>query len=152
MLSFHRSQTFEIKIQKPESPRAFVFDVAIGVTKPAPEVDPLSGMLLNLVDVDAVMSALHNFWSSQSWTSLQSLAEKSRDFVAAELAKKKTELSEIILHEKRGFWLGWRGGEWLMGREEMRELGGHLYRLQFESSFVEAQIENQAWQVWCFRR
>jgi len=143
MLNLFRSQTFQISIQKPDATRAFVFDVEAGITKPAPQVDPPSGMLLNIVDFDAVMVELHNLWHLQTWSSLQTLLEKSREFLAGRFAKHGCALTELTLREKRGFWLKWYGQGLLMGHEEIQEVAGNLYRLSSEEAFVESQVETQ---------
>lgn len=138
-----RSKTLEIKIQKPETTRAFVFDVEVGVGRNGPAVDPMSGMLLNLVDLDAVMSELQKFWQAQPWSSLQTLLEKSQDFLSALFAKQGCFLQAVCLREKRGFWLSWSpSSQVLMGREAVQELSGRVFRLRWQKAFKECEVES----------
>lgn len=141
-LTFNRSHTVEVKIQKPGISRAFVFDLEVAIAKPSePQVDPMSGMLLNLVDADAVLTELHNTFSSVD--SFQSLLEKSRDFVSAKLNVKGCALNEICFREKRGFSFGWKAGALFMGHVETREWAGGLYRFESERAFDEGIVESQ---------
>lgn len=138
----YRSKTLEIKIEKPDSRRAFVFDVEVGVSKSDPAVDPMSGMLLNLVDLDAAMADLQKFWQTQAWGSLQDLLESSRDFLSALFAKHGCFLHELCLREKRGFWVAWtQSSQRVMGREEVSELGGRLFRLRWQKAFKESEVD-----------
>lgn len=141
-LTFNRSQTIEVKIQKPDSVRAFVFDLEVAVARPAePQVDPLSGMLLNLVDVDGILADLRV--GLPVVNSVQALLEKSRDFLSKRLVSKGCELHELVLREKRGFWCGWRAGALVMGHEETREWSGGVWRFSSERGFDELALEKQ---------
>jgi hypothetical protein len=152
-LTFNRSQTIEVKIKKPGTSRAFVFDLEIAVARGSePQVDPLSGMLLNLVDVDAILAELHNTLSGGAAgegktaleaSSFQSLLEKSHDFTAAKLKSKGCVLNEICFREKRGFSFGWKTGMLFMGHTETREWAGGVCRFESERSFDESSLESQ---------
>ena len=141
-LTFNRSHTVEVKITKPGANRAFVFDLEVAIAKPSePPVDPMSGMLLNLVDADAMLAELHNTFPSAD--SFQSLLEKSRDFISAKLKAKGCVLNEICFREKRGFSFGWKAGALFMAHNEVREWAGGVYRFESERAFEESLVENQ---------
>lgn len=141
-LTFNRSQTIEVKIQKPDSVRAFVFDLEVAVAKATePQVDPMSGMLLNLVDVDGVLTDLRV--GLPPVTSVQGLVTTCRDFLSARLRVKGCELDSLVLREKRGFWCGWKAGAFVMGHEETREWSGGVWRFSGERGFDEALLEKQ---------
>lgn len=142
ILSLHRSQTIQVLIQKPAQTRAFVFDVQIGLGKPTPAVDPQSGMLLNLVRIDPMLAELGEMWLGQSWMSLIDLLQKSQQYLAARARNEGVLLQEVCLREKRGFWLKWTEQSLLMGRESVLELEGALYKLSWESSIREEDLEN----------
>lgn len=142
-LTFNRSQTIEVKIQKPDAVRAFVFDLEVAVAKPTePQVDPMSGMLLNLVDVDGILTDLR--MGLPPVTSVKALLETCRDFLSSRVKSKGCELHSLILREKRGFWCGWKSGAFVMGNEETREWAGGVWRFSSERGFDEALIETQA--------
>lgn len=141
-LTFNRSHTVEVKIQKPGTSRAFVFDLEVAIAKLSePQVDPMSGMLLNLVDADAILTELHNTLSSAA--SFQALLENSCDFVSAKLKAQGCALTEICFREKRGFGFGWRAGALFIACAETREWNGGVYRFESERPFDESLVENQ---------
>jgi len=141
-LTFNRSQTFEVKIQKPESVRAFVFDLEIAVGKPtAPAVDPKSGMLLNLLEVDAILANLRNSLPPQE--SLQALVDYCRGFLQAQLQAHGCVLQELCLHEKRGFWIALKSGSLVMGVDETQEWSGGVWRFYSERDFNETLCMTQ---------
>ncbi|WP_413290907.1 hypothetical protein [Bdellovibrio sp. HCB337] len=144
MLSFHRSQTILVKIQKPDETRAFVFDVQMGLAKSAaPAVDPQSGMLLNLVKVDPMLTDLAQVWASESWHSLGDLLQKSQNYLSVQAKNEGVVLNELCLREKRGFWMRWSDGRLCMGREALKELDGMLYKISWERAFFEETLEDQ---------
>lgn len=152
MLSFHRSQAIQVKIQKPDSrnlpaTRAFVFDVQIGLGRNGVAVDPKSGMLLNLVKVDPMLSGLTQMWASDSWHSLGELLQKSQQYLSGEAKKEGVFLTELRLREKRGFWLTWTEQGLLMGREVLKELDGMLFKISWDRPFFEETIEEQEFSV-----
>lgn len=143
---FHRSSTIEVKVQKPDTTRAFVFDVQVGFSKDEPQVDPLSGMLINLVKVDQMLRDLAKLWSQRKWSSCKELLEKSKEFFEACAKIEGVFLEELCLMEKRGFWLKWHSDRLLMGQEVLREINETVYRLHFESAFKDSTLEQQSLQ------
>lgn len=142
ILTFNRSQTIEVKIQKPDAVRAFVFDLEVSVGRPAdPQVDPMSGMMVNLVDVDGILTDLQK--SLPAVGSLRELLDKCRVFLSARLKAHGCELSSVCLREKRGFWFAWRSGDFVMGAVETREWAGGVYTFASARDFDEAGIESQ---------
>lgn len=142
ILTFNRSQTIEVKIQKPDAVRAFVFDLEVSVARPtAPQVDPMSGMLMNLVDVDGILADLRK--SLPAVASLRELLEKCRVFLSARLKAHGCELSSVCLREKRGFWLAWQAGTLVMGTVETREWSGGVFGFASARDFDESAIESQ---------
>lgn len=146
---FHRACLLKVSLQKPEGPRAFVFEVQVGLGKATPVVvDPLSGMLVSLLRVDEILNKLGSLWAGRSWNSLPELLQSSWDFIQAWAQHEKVTLEDLVLAEKRGFWLRHEGGgRLLLGREIFRELGGELYRLRLEGFWAETQLETQDLQV-----
>lgn len=143
ILTFNRSQTIEVKIQKPDAVRAFVFDLEVSVARPtASQIDPMSGMLMNLVDVDGILADLRK--SLPAVTTLRELLEKCRVFLSARLKAHGCELAAVCLREKRGFWLAWQAGTFVMGAVETREWAGGVFAFASERDFDEAGIESQA--------
>lgn len=130
-----------VQVQKPDSSRAFVFDVQVGFTKGNSLVDPLSGMLINLVWVDQILAELALVWSQGSWKCLGDLLKASRKFLESKAQNEGVLLAELTLREKRGFWVASKAGAFFMGREVLRELEGQLYRLRMESAFKESSDE-----------
>lgn len=57
MLQFFREAPIRIQFQAPSERRGFLFSLAAGFSK---DIDPLSGMSVNLVDVDQWMTELQN--------------------------------------------------------------------------------------------
>lgn len=142
LITFNRSQVIEVKIQKPESVRAFVFDLEIAVAKPTePAVDPMSGMLLNLVEVDAILTNLRNSLPPQE--SLRALVDYCSAFLQAQLSIHGCVLQELSLREKRGFWVASKSGALVMGREETQEWSGGVWRFYSERDFDEALCTTQ---------
>lgn len=146
-LSFHRSHKMSVKIQRPDAVRAFVFDVEVGIGKKEPSIDPLSGMLLNLLKVDAILRDLQKLWQSRQWGSLADLLAESQSFLQSRFQVEDVILREVFLREQRPLWLGWRLGQSLMGGAVLREAQESLYQLQWESFFEESLWETQALQV-----
>lgn len=142
-LLFHRSQKMAVKIQKPGDNRAFVFDVQIGISKNEPGVDPLSGMLLNLVKVDEALQSLKSVWEQQAWSSVTELLSQSQVFLKGHFLKEGVSLHEVIFSESRRSWVGWRAGQNLMGQEEIREVEGEVYRLRWTSFLNESEWQQQ---------
>lgn len=165
ILSLHRSQKMAVNITKPGfETRAFVFDVALGLRLGRDtakddllldlQVDPLSGMLVNLVQVDQILQELAQLWDSKIWSSLAVLLMESQKFLEARVAREsafvpvtgKLAVEELCLHEKRGFWLKsqpGKPGNLLSGREEIRELDSKLFRIRSQYSFNENHWEQQ---------
>lgn len=142
--SLFRAKTFSVKLTKPGTSRAFVFDVEVGVGRGSGEIDPLSGMLVNLTEVDTLLAALADFWRQgppPSWYSLENLLTTSRDFMENALQARGCFLQELCLREKRGFWLGSRRGALFMGREVIREYEGELCHFRWERPLQEAELE-----------
>jgi len=143
ILSFHRSRKMAIRIGKPGQVRAFVFDVALGVTKASePQVDPESGMLLNLVKVDEILAKLESFTGSCEWSSFAELLNETRKHAETLLQKETASLSEISFNEKRGFFVKWHQVH-LMGYEEILELDQELFKVRCESNFSEEDVCQQ---------
>jgi hypothetical protein len=128
-LSLHRGLTLGVKIGKPGESRAFVFDIALGITKKPPQVDADSGMIINLAKVDEVMAKLKFFLSSRDWPSFETLLNESIQFLDPVLATQGCHIADYTMTEKRGFYLGWNGTPY-MGREQIVMLDGDLYRLK----------------------
>jgi hypothetical protein len=135
--------------------RAFVFDVALGLRLSADlplelQVDPLSGMLINLVQMDELLQELEQMWGAKSWNSLSVLLEESRKFLVGRVPQEPgahpLTLYEIALTEKRGFWLKWQvqnAGRFFQGYEEIRELDTKLFRFRSEYLLHEDGWEQQ---------
>jgi hypothetical protein len=97
---FHRSKNIEVKIQKPDTVRAFAFDVQAGFGRATePQVDPDSGMLINLVIVDEMLAALETEWGARVWTSQTDLFQFSEAFLKAEALANKVVLEELCIKE-----------------------------------------------------
>jgi hypothetical protein len=143
-----------VDISKPGfETRAFVFDVALGLKKDLAsgalplesQVDPLSGMLLNLTQVDQILQELVKLWDSKSWSSLAALLLESQKFLTDQLAG-KLAVAELCLCEKRGFWFKsqpGKRGEFFCGREEIRELDAKLFKIRYQYLFDENHWEQQ---------
>jgi len=135
---FHRSKNIEVKIQKPETLRAFAFEVQAGFGRATePQVDPDSGMLINLVIVDEMLVALAGEWALHQWTSLTELLTASEKFLSERASSQGVVLEELCLKEIRGFWLGSKKGSYYMGQEEILEENGHLNRVISEEPLDE---------------
>ena len=114
MLQFVRETSIPIRIHKTLSHRrGFLFHVAAGFTGP---VDELSGMVVNLTDVDQWLKKVHSHLSGQEFSlsenseSLNALFadifNQARQILDVEAAKNQVQLSSLKFSEERGFGFG----------------------------------------------
>lgn len=159
ILSFHRSHQIAVNIAKPGAEtRVFVFDVALGVRKETQgpsqlplesQVDPHSGMLLNLTQMDQFLRELARMWEAHPWSSLRELVLKSEEFIADSVLRAGAGLwavEEIRFTEKRGFWLQMRQRKLFGGAEEIRELGLKLFKIRSQYPLDENHWEERGFQ------
>lgn len=111
-LSFHRSRWIEVLPQNGAAGPVRVFRVAVGVSAP---VDPLSGMTVNLVEVDRWLADFASRAQGLMKSREQELQDVYEEFrVQAEKAQAK--LVSFSWHE--GDFIGeWREGAWWQGRD-----------------------------------
>ncbi|MGZ3744311.1 MAG: hypothetical protein ACXWRE_09275 [Pseudobdellovibrionaceae bacterium] len=159
ILSLHRSHRMAVNILKPGVPqdaRAFVFDVALGLKRQ--DVDSLSGMVLNLVQVDSLLHELEQRWKAEVWHSFPQLLRDSLAFVEERLAQEAggsgVEVIELYLREIRGFWLKSQAGrteKLFSGLEEIHEWDGELFRIRYQYLLDELRWEQQHLKLNCVK-
>ena len=140
-IHFHRSRTMNLTLTKPGETRAFVFDASIGVQAPAGDVDPDTGMLVDLLQVDGWLGDLAELWGARRWDSLQAVLAESIQMLKNMVRLDRVILSELILVEKRGIMIGWREVDgFLMGKNARFEWKNELYQMSVRELFQEARL------------
>jgi hypothetical protein len=109
------------------------------VTKNPPQVEPATGMLVNLVEVDEILGQLKFQLENREWSSLQSLLNESKKLLEPLLKDENALLTELLFKEKRGFFIKWHQ-ENLMGHEEVLEIENNLYRVTGEEPLREEEV------------
>ncbi len=146
-LSLHRSHKITLDIARPEDEtRAFVFDVSLGLGKDPSQVDPLSGMLFNLIQLDQILLELTNILNSKTWSTISAMFLASQEFIETR-GTALGAVAELCFYEKRGFWFKSQLGKFLSGREEVCELDSKLFRIRYQFPFDENHWEQQVFKV-----
>lgn len=101
MLQFVREIPLRILIEKASSGRrGFLFFVSAGFEK---DVDPLSGMSVNLVEVDAWLEQLKVLLESTSFERFEDAVATARAFLDEQAAHVEAVVQTITFREERGF-------------------------------------------------
>lgn len=106
MLQFVREVPVRILMQKTSSERrGFLFYLSAGFSK---EINPLSGMTVNLVEVDKWLSELrYEMQESIFESSLDEVMAFARDFLQERAATEKAELVSVEFREERSWSFAW---------------------------------------------
>jgi hypothetical protein len=143
-MTLHRTCPLEIFLNpfaKPGTVRAFAFDLELAVGGDAAEVDADSGMLVNLVQVDAYLARVQGYWQKRpAAASLQEVLQETRQLLVAETGRDGVPLQRLCFYEKRGWHFGWENGLFC-GHREWRETSTGVYSVETVSvwSGVEAE-------------
>lgn len=100
-VTFHRKQRGAVRLDQ----RELLFEIEIRLAK---EVDPESGMTLNLVEVDEIFAGLWRHLKGHDFESSREILVKSRLFLEAQMASREARLREI---EAVDLWAG-TAGHW----------------------------------------
>jgi hypothetical protein len=155
MLTLHRTAPLALTLTKPGETRAFAFAVELGLGKGAgrvADVDPESGMLVNLMQMDEILKELAMHWRTAKADSMLSLVDQSLAFVKTSLKKWSVEtdskskhvvpsprglfLQRLCFYERRGEFFGWQNG-FFCGRRDYRETAAGVQLL--EAQFLGAE-------------
>lgn len=140
-IHFHRSRTMNITLTKPGGTRAFVFDAAIGVNVASGDVDPNTGMLVDLGRVDGWLDDLAELWKARKWDSFQTVLTESVEMLKSMVRLDQVTLSELSLLEKRGILIGWREVDgFYMGKNARFEFKNELFQISVRERFHEARL------------
>jgi hypothetical protein len=131
-MTLHRTCPLEIFLNsfaKPGTVRAFAFDVELAVGSEAAEVDADSGMLVNLVQVDAYLARVQGYWQKRPAASLQEVLQETRQLLVAETGRDGVPLQRLCFYEKRGWHFGWENGLFC-GHREWHETTTGVYSVE----------------------
>lgn len=116
MLQFVREIPIRIVLQEtPSSRRGFLFHVAAGFARQDGQIDPLSGMSVNLMHVDSWLAELKTQAEQNPCTSLNDLLENFRATLSGKATSQGAQLCSLVLREERGWSLSWSLVETLSG-------------------------------------
>jgi hypothetical protein len=105
MLQFFREIPIRVLIEKASAERrGFFFYVAAGFHK---QLDPLSGMTVNLVDVDLALSHLKQTLESESFADLAHVVTTAAKILNTEATRMGALLTKIEFREERNFSILW---------------------------------------------
>lgn len=147
-MTLHRTCPLEIFLNsfaKPGTVRAFAFDVELAVGSDAAEVDADSGMLVNLVQVDAYLARVQGYWQKRpAAASLQEVLQETRQLLVAETGRDGVPLQRLCFYEKRGWHFGWENGLFC-GHREWHETTTGVYSVETVS--VWSGVDEEASQL-----
>lgn len=138
-LSFYHSVKFTMQCQNPGGSRGFVFDGSIGVHK---DVDPLSGMTLNLRDVQEILAGLQALARQKLWPSWQEFFHTLFQAAQKAVTAKGATLTEFRWQEARDFTVRDFGGARSFEWSEIVELDSGLTELRPQCAFAESLIDD----------
>jgi hypothetical protein len=145
-MTLHRTCPLEIFLKAPSSKpghdRAFAFELELALGGESSDVDPESGMLINLVQVDAILAKVKQLWLQRSTLiSLQEVLMESMQLVLAE-STSKISLQRLCFYEKRGWYFGWEHGLF-RGQRTLLETVAGIFSIDTTSvwSGLDAELE-----------
>lgn len=112
MLQFVREIPIRIVLQEtPSARRGFLFHLAAGFSRQDGQLDPLSGMSVNLMHVDSWLAEVKAQAEQNSCSDLHGLMQAIRSELSGKATSRGAQLCSLMLREERGWSLSWSQDE-----------------------------------------
>ena len=105
------------------------------------EIDPMTGMLVDLLKVEGWLDDVQKLWKDRKWDSLQAVLTDTVKMLKNMVRLDQVIFDEIMMNEKRGIVIGWRESDgFLMGKAGRFEWKGDLFQIQLREIFNESRL------------